>query len=111
MLAEYKCLNCSGSLRVSVADVPLSTPLGDYITKNTFTGEKWRLLHPAEEFTINGEPAARILYAKGSGREEVFREVVAFRRDERVYFFKSFYAAWDVRVRKALRAAVDTIVW
>src|SRR4051812_37404764 len=40
MLAEYRCSNCSGTLMISVAEVPLSTSLSDHITKNTLTGEK-----------------------------------------------------------------------
>jgi hypothetical protein len=111
MLAEYRCLDCFGTLMVTVADVPVSTSLSEYITKNTLTGETWRLVAPAEDFTINDVPAARITYVKGEGSEATIRDIIAFRRQERVYFFKSFYASDDARSRKALQAAVDTIVW
>lgn len=113
MLAEYKCLTCSrpGALMVSVADVPLSTSLSDYLTKNTRTGEDWKLSGPAEEFTINGVPAARITYLLRAGKQEAIREIVAFRRGERAYFFKGYYAGSDAASRQAIRTAVDTIVW
>jgi hypothetical protein len=41
----------------------------------------------------------------------MIREIVAFRRGERVYFFKGFYAASNPKSAKAFKAAVDTIVW
>ena len=66
---------------------------------------------PPEEFTINDMPAVRITYIEGEGRKQMTREVVAFRRNERVYFFKSYYASDDAQLRNALRDAIDTIVW
>jgi hypothetical protein len=113
MLVEYKCLHCSlpATLMVTVSDVPTTTTLSTYLVKNTLTGEKWRLSAPAEDFTLNGEPAARITYVMPAGKEEMVRDIVAFRRGERVYFFKGFYAASDAKSRRALQTAVDTIVW
>ena len=113
MLVEYKCMTCAspGVLRVTVADVEESTTLSDYLAKNTLTGEKWRLLAPAENFTINGAPAARITYEKREGKDETIREVVAFRRGVRVYFFNGYYAKSDKDSRQAIKVAVDTVVW
>ena len=111
MLVEYRCMTCAGTLMVTVADVPLTTSLSDYISANTKTGEEWHMQSPPEEFTINAMPAVRVSYVEGEGRLQMVREIVAFRREERVYFFKSFYASEEAESRKALRAAVDTIVW
>lgn len=113
LLVEYRCVTClaPGTLLVTVADVPLATPLTDYVTKSSLTGEKWRLITPAQEFTINGVPAARITHAMNSGPEEMTKETVAIRRGERVYFFKGSWGQADVKARQAIRTAVDTIVW
>lgn len=111
MLAEYKCTSTDSVLRVTVADVPLSTPLTEYVSTNTKTGEDWKLGTPAQDFTINGVPAARITYQMKSGKDEIIREIIAFRRGERVYFFRGFYAASDQQSRKAIQKAVDTVVW
>lgn len=111
MLAEYKCTSTDSVLRVTVADVPLSIPLSDYVSTNTKTGDDWKLGKPAEDFTINGVPAARITYQMKSGKDEMVREIIAFRRGERVYFFKGFYAASDQQSHKAIQKAVDTVVW
>jgi hypothetical protein len=112
MLVEYKSLTSkSASLEVTVASVPDSTPLADYVKKNTMTSEVWRLQGNAEDFAINQVPAVRLRFATGKGKDEITREIVAFRRDDRVYFFKGFYLTSDTTARKEIRAAVDSVVW
>lgn len=112
MLTEYKSMKgYPATLMVTVADVPETTELADYLAKNTLTREAWRLDTPAEDFTINGVPAARISYSMGAGETEMVREIVAFRRGQRVYFFKSFYARVDAKSKNALRTATETVVW
>jgi hypothetical protein len=112
MLAEYKAVKgYPAALQVTVTDLPESEGLPEYLVKNTLTGEDWRLKGQAEPFTINNVPAARITFVKGKEESQIIREVVAFRRGVRVYFFKSFYARADERSRQALKTAVETIVW
>ena len=115
MLAEYKCVTCAkpAALEVTVATVPAAASLSEYVTKHTLTGEHWRLSAPTEEFTINAQPAVRITYVlrAGKDKDDMVREIVAFRRGERVYFFKGFYATSDSKSRKEIRAAVDSVVW
>jgi hypothetical protein len=112
LLVEYKAVTGkSASLEVTVASLPASTSLADYIKKNTMTSEAWRLLGTGEDFTINQVPAVRLCFALGKGKEEITREIVAFRREDRVYFFKGFYLTSDTSARKEIRAAVDSVVW
>jgi hypothetical protein len=113
LLAEYKCFTCAkpATLEVSVAEIPEGTSLSDYVTRSTLTGEKWQLRGTAEQFTINDAPAVRVIYTQRAGKEEMVREVVAFRRGARVYLFKGFYADSDAKSRKEIRGAVDSVVW
>jgi hypothetical protein len=112
LLVEYKCVTGkSGNLEVTAASLPASTSLAEYIKKNTLTGESWRMVGPTEDFTINAVPAVRLKFALGKGKDEMTREIVAFRRDDRVYFFKGFYLNSDTSARNAIRAAVDSVVW
>ena len=113
MLVEYKCLTCAspGTLQVTVADVPTDSVLSKFLLENNRTGEKWRLVGSAEDFEINDVPAARITYSTTSGKDQSFREIVAIRRGERVYFFKGSYGGTDAQSRQAIRKAIDTIVW
>jgi hypothetical protein len=113
LLVEYKCGGCDepATLEVTVASIAPSTSLTDYVMKNTLTGEDWRLSGRAEEFTINSEPAVRFLYTRRSDKKELAREIVAFRRGDRVYFFKGFYDRSDTRARREIRSTVETVVW
>ena len=45
------------------------------------------------------------------GKKQMVREIVAFRRGERVYFFKGVHDAVNTRARREIRSAVDTVVW
>jgi hypothetical protein len=112
MLVEYKNRAAGSTLIVTVANVPESASLSEYITKNNaLTGENWRITIPAEDFTLNNAPAARITSEQEVGAHELIREIVVFRRNGRVYFFKGLYTAGDEKSRKALRTVFDTIVW
>jgi hypothetical protein len=113
LLTEYKCMTCArpATLVVSVAEIPAGTSLSDYVTRTTLKGEKWQLRGAAEHFKINEEPAVRIVYTQRVGKDEMVREVVAFRRGARVYLFKGFYADSDAKSRKEIRGAVDSVVW
>jgi hypothetical protein len=113
LLVEYKSTfgDDPATLEVSVATIPESVTLNDFVIKSSLTGEKWRLKGTAENFTINGEAAVRLVYTLRTKTEDRVREIVAFRRGERVYFFKGFHAASDTRARREIRSAVDTVVW
>jgi hypothetical protein len=113
LLVEYKSLSGDkpATLEVSVASVDPTASLSEFVTRSTLTGEDWRLKGPGENFKINGEPAVRIIYAMRADNKEMVREIVAFRRGERVYFFKGFYEGSDSAARREIRSAVDTVVW
>jgi hypothetical protein len=113
LLVEYRSQSSEemATLEVSVASVAPTDSLSDFVTRNCKTGEDWRLRGPVENFTINGEAAVRLVWVMAADTGERVREIVAFRRDDRVYFFKGFYAASDTRSRREFRSAVDTVVW
>lgn len=113
MLVEYHAVTTElpAVLRVSVADVPESTSLTSYLEKSAAKASQWKLASPFETFVINGIPAVRADYRRSAGKQEVVKEVVAFRRGERVYFFTGLYAPTDAKTRKDVRRAVDSIVW
>lgn len=113
MLVEYRSVTTRqpAAIRVSVADVSTDMPLAEYVEKHNIDAKQWQLTAPFDKFPINGVEAVRADYRRGSGKEQLAKEVVAFRRGKRVYFFVAMYAANDAKVRKDLRRAVDSIVW
>jgi predicted Zn-dependent protease len=113
LLVEYQCQTSAkpATLAVSVASIDPSASLTEYVTKSSLTGEAWRISGPVENFTINNVPAVRINYTLRADNEEFVREIVAFRRGERVYFFKGVCAGPDARSRREIRSALETVVW
>ncbi len=89
----------------------MSVSLADHIKGETYRSEEWQPTGAAESFQINSVPAARIRYRMQSGKDPLVRDIVAFRRGERVYFFTGLYLASDSKTRKAIQAAVDSVVW
>lgn len=113
MLVEYKPRTGTkpAALQVSIADLPESAALADYLKSEVYRPQDWEGTGPAESFQINGAPAARVRYRMASGKDPLVRDIVAFRRGERVYFFTGLYLGSDSKTRKAIQAAVDSVVW
>lgn len=113
LLAEYKCMTCTkpASVEISVADVPESVPLHEYVKTHLAVADQLRLTGKPETFEINGAPAVRVVYSMRLGKDEMLRAITAFRRGERVYFFTGIYMASDPKSRKEIQTAIDSVVW
>jgi hypothetical protein len=113
LLVGYRCLppDKPAQLEVSRADLPPDTNLTEYLGKAAFSSDKWRVKGAPEEVSINGVLAVRTTLVARSGREEMVREVVAFRRGERVYFFSGLYPAGDTKAREEIRRSVGSVIW
>jgi hypothetical protein len=98
-------------LEVSLADLPEGTDLQKFLTTPAPVGVRWQAKGPPEAVTVNGVPGTRFTLAGGSGREAQTKEVVAFRRGDRVYFFAGTFPAGDRATRDEIRRSVNSIVW
>jgi hypothetical protein len=99
------------SFEVSLADLPEGADLGRFLTAAPSGGVRWRLKGAAEPVAVNGVAATRLALAGGAGRGEQVKEVVAFRRGGRVYFFAGIFPAGDAATRDEVRRAVNTVAW
>jgi hypothetical protein len=97
--------------RVLVAELPDNTDLPQFLAGHPVGPDKWAPQSAVEPVTINGVQASRFTLVRSQGKEEVRREVTAFRRGERVYFFLVDFAATDATSRDAVRTAVNSITW
>lgn len=113
LLVEYKRLlsNRPASLEVSMVDVPESTALTDYIEKNVYGPEVWKRSGDMEKIEVNGSPAIRVAYVDRSGKSDMAKEIVVFRRGERIYLFAGVFPASDAKARKEVRQTVSSVVW
>lgn len=99
------------TLEVSVADLPATTDLAQFLKRPAFGSDEWRLSAAMDEFEVGGLPAVRFEFTAPVGDEEMTREVVAFRRGERTYFFTGLFPTSDAEARTQIRRAVQSAVW
>jgi hypothetical protein len=113
LLVGYRCPppDKPAQLEVSRADLPPDTDLTEYLRKPAFGSDKWQVKGTPEDVPVNGVPAVRTTLVARSGREETVREVVTFRRGERVYFFSGLYPGGDTKAREEIRRSVGSVIW
>jgi hypothetical protein len=114
MLVEYKLLTAErpAGFQVTRADLAESTDLRAYLVGHAPSSEHWQPKGPAQPGVVRGVDAVRVrLVGHPSGKEEFTREVTAFRRGERVYFFTGKFASSDAEARRQIRRAVESIIW
>jgi hypothetical protein len=113
LLVEYKALNMEqpAGLQVTVVDLPASTSLEKYLTGPSFGSENWQPTTKAEPLQINGVEATRFTFESKTRQENQAREIVAFRRKERVYLFTGIFALGDTRSREQIRGLVKSTIW
>jgi hypothetical protein len=98
-------------LTVLAADLPADASAEALLVDYRVGAESWAAHPPARELTVNGVPATRYLLTHTQGKDEIRREVTAFRRGGRAYFFLVTFAAADAPVRDAVRTTIDSITW
>jgi hypothetical protein len=113
LLVQYRRLDPGkdATLEVTAADLEPSTDLAARLAGPGFGVQEWRLQPPPEPLDVNGVAGVRYDFAGRSGRDEMTREVVAFRRGGRVYFFTVVSLKKDATAREQFRRAVNGILW
>jgi hypothetical protein len=99
------------SFEVTFADLPPSTDLGAYLSGPSLGQTRWNLTANATPLTVDGVEAQRFILAAGEGPGQTTKEVVVFRRGERVFFFTGLFPSSDNESRQQIRRAVESIVW
>ena len=98
-------------LRVLVAELAPEGDLQQFVAEHRVGAERWTAQSPVEQISVNDAPASRFVLSRTQGKEEIRREVTAFRRAERVYFFMVDFAASDAASRDAVRTAIASVTW
>ena len=99
------------TLEVLAADVPADADLERWLAERGTGGETWVPRPPVKTVTINGAEATRFGQARAKGKEEYRRDVTAFRRGPRVYFFVVRHSAAEPDVPEAVRSTMESITW
>jgi hypothetical protein len=111
LLVSYRRSSKPASLEVSLADLPESADLATYLAGPSFGAKHWRKNSTEEEVESQGMQGVRFTFTGAAGKTEMTKEVVVFRRGERVYFFTGLFAPGDRQSRDEIRHAVAGTTW
>jgi hypothetical protein len=92
-------------------DVPKDQGLMAYLAKQPIGPEKWKARGEPAAVTINGARAVRYSEAGIANRSDMRRDLVEFRRPDRVYLFVTTYKASDAKAREQATRAVESATW
>jgi hypothetical protein len=112
LLVLYRQTGGQGTaLHISMADLPESSPLAEYLARPSFGVEKWERTLAPEQLSLGHKTATRYLFGTKAAGKPLHREVIVFRRQERVYFFTILFSPADTRGRDQARKAIESIIW
>jgi hypothetical protein len=113
LLVQYVRISSEkgASLDVSMADLPATTDLAQYLAGPSGGVKSWRQKSPVESRQVGGVPAERFTFTGRMSKEDAIKEVVALRRGERVYFFTAYFAPGDTKAQQQVRRAVESTLW
>ena len=98
-------------MEVSLADLPDWIDLAKYLAEPSQSVQKWQLVGAPEKLILSGAAAIRYTLASRSEKDKLTKEVTAFRRGDRTYFFTGVFRPGDERARDAVRQAVASVMW
>lgn len=102
----------AASFAVTCADINPSLKLDDYVATHVPGGAHWKLTGPGQPCRIQDVPAERMmLTGHPQGPEPYTREVLAFRRGDRVYFFTGIFATSDKAAAEQVHQTNESIIW
>jgi hypothetical protein len=113
IIVEYKLPTAkAASFEVSCVDLDKGAKLDDYVAAHVPGAANWKLTKPGQPCQINGVDAERMTLIGYPRLPDPFtREVVAFRRADRVYFFTGIFASSDKRAAEQIHQAVESVIW
>ncbi|HZU36061.1 MAG TPA: hypothetical protein VFA18_09140 [Gemmataceae bacterium] len=114
MIVEYnlQAVAKPASFGVTCVDLDPSTDIAKYVASHVPGGASWKLKAPSKPCEIQGVPAEKMTFVSHPpGADELTRDIVAFRRGQRVYLFTGVYATSDKEAREQVQQAMDSILW
>jgi len=85
--------------------------LAEHHAGPSFRVNRWKPVADPEEVTVGEASGVRLVYTARVDGREMTKEVVAFRREGRVYAFVGLFSSTDDKARQQIRRAVESIVW
>jgi hypothetical protein len=103
--------DAQATLEVSVADLPEDADLAEYLSGPSFGASQWKQSGSQEKLEVGGRPGVRYRFTARVSKAMLAKEVTAFRRGGRVYFFTLLFAPADATAPEQVRRAINRLVW
>jgi hypothetical protein len=99
------------SLEVALLDPGPGEDLEKLLAASSHGVTLWRRLAPPTVVTIGGAEGMRYIFAGRAGKQDLTKEVVAFRRGDRVDLFTGVFPAGDKGAQEQLRRSIESLSW
>lgn len=113
-LVRYNVLSPDSTSQVQVLcyqDRSGSGDLAKHHQQPAFGIQRWALKDGPKPETISGQEGTWLyLTGKGQGRE-MGKEVLCFRKGDRVYSFVGIFSATDEKARQSIHRAFQSVIW
>ncbi|HEV3204889.1 MAG TPA: hypothetical protein VGY77_10920 [Gemmataceae bacterium] len=96
---------------ITVASLGDSADLAAHAAGPSFSAKEWRQSSKGEKVETQGLSGTRFTFTGRIGKEEMIKEVVAFRKGDRVYFFNGLFFPGDSQARNQIRQAIASTIW
>jgi hypothetical protein len=112
-LVEFKLANPTkpASFTVSCLDAPANLDLLNQFAVNRPGPDSWRVSKPVAPVSVGGLEAQNFALTMGTGTKALAKEVTAFHRNGRHYFFVLLSHPDDVSAKEAGRRTMTTLTW
>jgi len=98
-------------LEITVAGLEESADLAAHLAGPSFSAKGWHRTASREPVETQGLTGTRFTFTGRVGKDEIIKEVVAFRKGERVYFFNGLFFPGDNQARDQIRQTIKGTIW
>lgn len=113
LLVQYRRASgeSNATLEVSLMDAPEDTDLASYLSHPSYSARHWNPLGKSESVEAGGMSGTRFRFRAAVEGKELAKEVTAFRRGGRVYFFTLLYPPKDAEAAEQVRRSIGRLEW
>jgi hypothetical protein len=113
LLVQYRRVqgDSQATLEVSLMDRSEDTELTAYLSEPSFSVSRWEPQGEPEPLEAGGRTGTRYRFSGSMNKNEMAKEVTAFRRGGRVYFFTLLYAPEDATAPEQVHRVINRLEW
>ncbi len=101
----------NATLEISLIDLPEDADIANYLSSPSFSVRKWKPLGRPESIQTGGVSGTRFRFSGRADGSDLEKEVTAFRRGGRVYFFTVLYSPKDAAAVEQVRRSINGLTW